>query len=174
MEIASEKMRADARRNYDLLITTATKMLALPGVNFSFNELAKRAGVGIGTLYRHFPTKHDLLEAVYARELSALNNKTFAETPADQALEKWLQKLVTYSKQSPGFEFLIVDASNDARSPLFAAAARLLRAAQDAKLMRSDVNTSELLGLIKGIVSTPGGTRELNKMLSVIIAGLKK
>jgi AcrR family transcriptional regulator len=173
MVLAPKNLRADARRNYDLLVATATNMLALPDPNFSFNELAKHAGVGIATLYRHFPTKQTLLEVIYSDKVSTLGDALFATLPADQALEAWLQRLVTLSRDSPGFQMLIDEALEEADSPLYMAGSNLLKSAQKASLLRNDVGIVELLGLIKSVIDAPQATHA-SKMLSVVLAGLRK
>jgi len=173
MILDPKNLRADARRNYYLLVATAANMLALPDPRFSFNELAKRAGVGIGTLYRHFPTKLTLLEVIYADKMTLLGETLFAKLPPDQALEAWLQKLVDVTMHSPGFQMLVDEARQEAKSPLCATGSHLLKAAQQASLLREDIGIRQLLGLVKGIVETSQAT-DANKMLSVVMAGLRK
>src|SRR5512138_3027998 len=100
MKSDPQTLRSDARRNYDLIVTTARNILALPNASFSFNDLAKRAGLGIGTLYRHFPTKQSLLEVVYTKKLAQLSKGVLGQLPPDQALEQWLRQLVLFSRSS--------------------------------------------------------------------------
>src|SRR5689334_13895051 len=95
----SPKLRADARRNRDKLVETAAAAFAEEGVEASLEEIARRAGVGIGTLYRHFPTREQLVEVVYRREVEGLiaaADELARELPADIALERWMQRFVDY------------------------------------------------------------------------------
>src|SRR5215472_5244918 len=93
--------RADARRNYERLIAAAAAVFAERGADdVSLEEIARRAGVGIGTLYRHFPTRQALLEAVYIDQVESLSARAGellrAESPAD-ALAEWLRAMVKFS-----------------------------------------------------------------------------
>src|SRR3954465_12491918 len=92
--------RADAARNYDRLVTAAREVFAEHGTDASLEEIARRAGVGIGTLYRRFPNRTALLEAVYVAEIQQVGNRAygFAEKlgPFD-ALAAWLSSFVGYS-----------------------------------------------------------------------------
>ncbi|TIV22160.1 MAG: helix-turn-helix transcriptional regulator, partial [Mesorhizobium sp.] len=91
---APKPLRADAQRNRDRLVEVAAQMFASDGVDASLEEIAKRAGVGIGTLYRHFPTREHLVEVVYRREVEGLCHAAedlAREHPADVALELWMQ-----------------------------------------------------------------------------------
>ena len=91
--------RADARRNYEQLIEAARGVFAEAGSNASLEEIARRAGVGIGTLYRHFPTRQALLEAVYVDEVEALSRSAseLAGLPPWDALAAWLRGYVSYA-----------------------------------------------------------------------------
>src|SRR5271169_4831875 len=96
---APKHLRADARRNRDKLIETAAAAFAEHGVDASLEEIARRAGVGIGTLYRHFPTREHLVEVVYRREVEALCAATddlARERAPDVALAEWMQRFVDY------------------------------------------------------------------------------
>ena len=88
--------RADARRNYEKLIEAARAAFADSGSQASLEEIARRAGVGIGTLYRHFPTRQALLEAVYVDEVEALSRSAdeLADLPPWDALAEWLRRYV--------------------------------------------------------------------------------
>src|SRR5260370_28602866 len=86
------RLRVDARRNRDKLIETAAAAFAEHGVDASLEDIARRAGVGIGTLYRHFPTREHLVEVVYRREvegLCAAADELASHHPPDVALERW-------------------------------------------------------------------------------------
>src|ERR1700733_7693879 len=90
--------RADALRNYERLIAAAREAFAEGGTATSLEEIARRAGVGIGTLYRNFPSRRDLLEAVYVEEVEALSRSAteFAEFEPWDALVAWLPRFVGY------------------------------------------------------------------------------
>src|SRR5476651_696805 len=91
--------RADARRNYEQLIEAARGVFAEAGSNASLEEIARRAGVGIGTLYRHFPTRQALLEAVYVDEVEAMARAAadLTELPPWDALSQWLHQYVRFA-----------------------------------------------------------------------------
>src|ERR1700730_15683050 len=96
--LARRPQRADARRNYETLIAVARETFATEGVSTSLEEIARKAGVGIGTLYRHFPTRQDLLESVYADDVEAVCRSAdeVADLPPWEALATWLQRFVGY------------------------------------------------------------------------------
>ena len=90
--------RADARRNYDKLVAAAREVFAEDGVEASLEEVARRAGVGIGTLYRHFPARQDLFDTLYLGEVEALCRSAdeLGELPAWDAFVSWADQLVAY------------------------------------------------------------------------------
>src|SRR5580704_12784974 len=94
-------MRADAQRNYARLLEAASSAFVEHGADdVSLEEIARRAGVGIGTLYRHFPTRQALLEAVYRDQVESLNARAEqlpGEAPPEQALERWLRALMAFA-----------------------------------------------------------------------------
>jgi len=95
----ARKPRADCARNRQLLIDAAKAGFSQAGLNVSLEEIARRAGVGIGTLYRHFPSREDVVEAVYRREVEQLAEAApqLLETlPADEALHQWMHLFVNY------------------------------------------------------------------------------
>src|ERR1700733_8279606 len=100
--VKQRPMRADARRNYELLVAQATEAFAERGADdVSLEEIARRAGVGIGTLYRHFPTRQALLEAVYRDQVDALEVLVAGLLQSDSpgaALAEWLAALMAFGK----------------------------------------------------------------------------
>src|SRR3984893_11193051 len=92
-------MRADARRNYEKLVASARAVFTADGTSAPLEEVAERAGVGIGTLYRHFPTRQALLEAVYVDEVEAMARAAadLAELPPWDALSQWLHQYVAFA-----------------------------------------------------------------------------
>src|SRR4051812_27348632 len=91
--------RADARRNFDALLAAARDAFAAQGTEASLEDIARRAGVGIGTLYRNFPTRQDLFEAVYVDEVNQLSESAaaVASLPPWEALTAWLKRFVAYA-----------------------------------------------------------------------------
>src|ERR1700712_3646213 len=99
IETASRPQRADARRNRDKLVSAAPEGFAEHGPAASLDDIARRAEVGIGTLYRHFPTRHALLEAVYLEEVEAIcqSAEGLSELDPWDALTTWLRRFVGYA-----------------------------------------------------------------------------
>src|SRR5689334_13276238 len=97
-ETVRRPQRADARRNFDALLAAARETFAQSSADASLEEIARRAGVGIGTLYRNFPTPRDLFEAVYVEEINqlAVAAVAVAELPPWEALRTWLERFVQY------------------------------------------------------------------------------
>ncbi|MBP2475305.1 AcrR family transcriptional regulator [Crossiella equi] len=92
-------MRADAKRNRDLLLASAVRLFTERGMDTTLDAVAKDAGVGIGTLYRHFPTREALIEAAYRSELAAVcaaADELLAELPPERALRVWMDRFVDY------------------------------------------------------------------------------
>ena len=186
-ERPEHQMRADARRNYDRLLAAAWESFAERGSDdVSLEEIARRAGVGIGTLYRHFPNRQALLEAVYRDQVVALGGRAAkllaAESPSD-ALAEWLRELVIFSstKRSLTKELLATLDSEASFLPVCKtvigqSTSALLERAQHAGEARADLTGSDLIRLSHGLVMAndmaPGDTAQLDRMLSVIVAGL--
>src|ERR1700688_4703084 len=107
---AGRPMRADAQRNYEKVLVAARDAFAEGGASTSLEAIARRAGVGIGTLYRHFPTRQALLEAVYENEVDELCRTAvdFQDVGEWEALEGWLRRFVAYmaTKQALAHELL--------------------------------------------------------------------
>ena len=98
-------LRADAPRNREKLLAAAVELFAERGTEGSLEEVAKRAGVGIGTLYRHFPTRDALVEAAYRNEVAQLRaaaDELLAELPPDEALEAFMRRFIEYGTAKRG------------------------------------------------------------------------
>ncbi|MFC3500370.1 TetR/AcrR family transcriptional regulator [Micromonospora krabiensis] len=150
--------RADARRNYDALIAAARTVFAESGAGASLEEVARRAGVGIGTLYRNFPSRRELFEAVYVDEVQALSRSAadLADLPPWDALVAWLHRFVGYVATKRALaEELIHDSDvfRSCRTEIFAAGEPLLRRAQDAGVARTDASFEDVVRLISGITA---------------------
>jgi AcrR family transcriptional regulator len=175
--------RADARRNYDKVIAAARDAFAEGGAATSLEEIARRAEVGIGTLYRNFPSRQALLEAVYLDEVEALcaSAGDYNELPAWDALVSWLHRFVQYmvTKQALAPELLSYvdrDASvfQDCRTALYAAGEPLLQRAQTAGAVRADTDLAEVIQLVGGIAkiqfAEPG---QIDHILDIALDGLR-
>ena len=124
-------MRADARRNYDRLLTAADAAFTQHGAEASLEDIARRAAVGIGTLYRHFPTRQILLEATFGGRLDALRDEAdnLASTaPPMPALTTWLRSLLRYVTEFRGLSELVMTTMRNHNSDLHASGIGMRRA----------------------------------------------
>ena len=175
--------RADALRNYEKLVGAAREAFAQDGTSASLEEIARRAQVGIGTLYRHFPNRQTLLEAVYVDEVEALCRSAadFAELPPWDALVAWLHRFVAYlaTKQALAQELLnYVDRDaalfQGCRLGLYAAGEPLLQRAQLARVVRADTNLTEIIQMVGGIAKIPSAEPEqIDHILDMALDGLR-
>ncbi len=159
------KLRADAFRNREKLVDVATAAFAENGVQTSLEDIARRAGVGIGTLYRHFPTRGHLVETIYRRELESLAGaaEDLANRYApDVALEEWMHRFVSYIATKRGLAESLKPLMTSNAS-LFAegfAAVRsafdgLVQTAGERGLIRTDIDTADLMQALSSIYSMP-------------------
>ncbi len=157
-------MRADARRNYERLLKVAVEAFAEHGEGASLDDIAKRAGVGSGTLYRHFPTRHALLEAAYLDRIEAIAARAdalAAGLPPGEALVEWLYELGAGMIRIRGLKVLLGPAVTDGDSTVAtacgdsvkSAAGRLVRAAQQEGTLRGDVEPIDILRLVHGVAA---------------------
>jgi AcrR family transcriptional regulator len=175
--------RADALRNYERLIAAAREAFSECGTSASLEEIARRAQVGIGTLYRHFPNRQTLLEAVYVDEVQALCRSAadLAELSPWDALVGWLHRFVGYlaTKQALAEELLsYVDRDADlfqtCRTGLFAAGEPLLARAQQAGVVRADTDLAEVIQMVGGIAKIPSlAPEQLDHILGMALDGLR-
>jgi AcrR family transcriptional regulator len=175
--------RADARRNYDRLMAAAFEAFTEGGSATSLEEIARRAGVGIGTLYRHFPTRQDLLLAVYVEEVDALCRSAddLRDQPPWEALNAWLHRFVGYmaTKQALSEElFAYVDRNADVfqgcRTAFYGAGEPLLVRAQDAGVVRTDLEIGDVVAMVAGIAKIPSSTPErIERVLGIALDGLR-
>jgi AcrR family transcriptional regulator len=158
---ASRRLRADATRNRERLLSVAAATFAAKGPEVPLEEIARTAGVGIGTVYRHFPTRDALIEAVYRHEVGVLcdsADELLATLPPDQALSEWMQRFVGHVALKRGMSTALKsmmgsDAKlfEDSRARMHAAASRLLAAGVAAGTVRDDVDGADLLRAVGGI-----------------------
>jgi AcrR family transcriptional regulator len=150
--------RADARRNFDALLVAARDAFAENGTEASLEDIARRAGVGIGTLYRNFPTRRDLFTSVYVSDVEQLCQaaEDVAGLPPWDALVTWLDGFVGYAARKRA----IIEALNrdsemfsSCRTSLYVAGEPLLERAQQAGVVRADLSFDDLLRMVSGITS---------------------
>jgi AcrR family transcriptional regulator len=175
--------RADARRNYEKVIAAARDAFAEGGAETSLEEIARRAQVGIGTLYRHFPNRQALLEAIYVGEVEELCRSTadLAKLPPWDALVGWLHGFLDYlaTKQALATELLTyferdADVFTKCRTALYAAGGPLLLRAQEAGVARADTDLAEVIQLVIGISKIPSGERaQTVHILDIALDGLR-
>jgi AcrR family transcriptional regulator len=175
--------RADARRNYDKVLAAAREAFAEGGESTSLEEIARRAGVGIGTLYRHFPNRQALLEALYVGEVEEMCRSAAELDDADpwEALTGWVENFIGYlaTKRALAAELLnYLDQDAElfqiCRTSLFAAGEPLLKRAQDAGVVRRDVGIGEVIQMVGGIAKIPMSEPEqIARILRVALDGLR-
>lgn len=176
--------RADAARNYDLLVTAAREAFAEHGTDTSLEEIARRARVGIGTLYRRFPSRTALLEAVYVDEIQSVCDRAYdfdRELEPFEALAAWLRSFVGYglSKKSLASE-LTVALGKD--SPFFAACKAnvqeagqlLLDKAKATGEVRPELELMDIMRLVGGInMGRDMEPEQANRLLDIVLCGLR-
>ena len=183
---AQKPLRVDAQRNRDRLVEVAAQAFAADGVDASLEEIAKRAGVGIGTLYRHFPTREHLVEVVYRREVEGLCHaaEELARLhPADAALELWMQRFVDYIATKRGLatslRLLLTTNStlfSDTSGRVSGAMRSLVEAAAASGKIRADVDASDVMHALGGIYSapnTPDWRERSGRLVKLLMDGLR-
>ena len=179
-------LRADARRNRDRLVEVAKAAFSERGAEAALEDIARRAGVGVGTLYRHFPTREHLVEAVYRQEVEALSLAAEAlarDYPPDRALAEWMQRFVGYIAAKRGMagslRLLISSKSglfSDASGLVQGALHRLVDAAREAGSIRDDVDASDIFHALSGIYNapdTPEWQDRSRRMIALLMDGLR-
>jgi AcrR family transcriptional regulator len=176
--------RADARRNYEKVLAAAREAFAEGGESTSLEEIARRAEVGIGTLYRHFPNRQALLEALYVDEVDEVCRA--AADRADvtdpwEALDGWFDRLVGYigTKRALAAEllnYLEQDAPlfQTCRTSLFAAGEPLLTRAQEAGVVRPDVDIGDVIQMVVGMAKVPtSDPAQTSHLMRIALDGLR-
>ncbi|NUU21866.1 MAG: TetR/AcrR family transcriptional regulator [Streptomycetaceae bacterium] len=172
--------RADARRNYELLLTAAKQVFGEYGAGAPLDEVARRAGVGNATMYRHFPTRRDLLVAVYSDEVGELGARATAlaeELPPGDALFAWLGEFAAHVADKRDLALAVPE--GDDREGLFAqwhavmreTAATLLDAARGAGAVRPDLAAPDLLALANGVAVTGADAAGRARLLGIVRHG---
>jgi AcrR family transcriptional regulator len=190
-EPAERPLRADARRNRDLIIAAAEALFLRDGADASLEEMARRAGVGSATLHRHFPTRKSLLETVYLDHVKELCDATESlaadHDPAD-ALIAWLQLIGARAMVNNALAAAIAageggrdgddtpDGLQSCHAMIATAGAALLDRAVDAGAVRSDVDISDLLKLVNAIALAEGRNGDTsddeNRLLTLALSGI--
>jgi AcrR family transcriptional regulator len=182
---ASKPLRADASRNRAKLIDTAREVFADRGSAATVEEIAKAADVGVGTFYRHFPKRIDLVEAVYREDvegLVALADDLSRSAEPWPALVGWLEAFVLYAQAKrtlltelhEAFE-RDPEAAVQLRESIAAAAGSVLRRAQQAGQARAGLDHSDLMQLVGGMCMARGGSLEQNqRLLGFVLAGIRE
>jgi AcrR family transcriptional regulator len=175
-------VRVDVRRNYQRLLTAATDVFTEEGADASMVAVARRADVGIATLYRHFPTRQDLMEALLTDRYDALSDRArelLADPSPGDALVTWLRAFITHVTAFRGMAASVMITLRDERSELFASC-HLMRAsgeelftrAQLAGVVRPDVSYRDLLKLVGAIaMATEQTPEEADRLLALAMRG---
>jgi AcrR family transcriptional regulator len=151
--------RADARRNFDALLAAARAAFNRDGIDVPLEDIARQAGVGIATLYRNFPTRSDLVEAVYVSEIEELLQAAHdaGEREPWEALEAWLRRFSGYvATKLAMLQGLNKDSGmlRTCRAALFEAANPLFERAQAAGQVRTDTNLDDVMRLVSGVTAS--------------------
>lgn len=185
-EAAEERpMRADARRNYERLVAAAREVFTRDGGGASMEAIAKQAGVGVGTLYRHFPKRIDVVEAVYRTDVDQL--VAAAEAAAEQddpweGLVDWIQAFILYARGKRTFLNELVEAFDknpelrvSCRERVEQAIELVLGRAQAAGVVRNDLNGADLMQLIGPMCTNSTLTEEQGqRLVGMILDGLRR
>lgn len=183
----SRPMRADARRNYDRLLGAARAAFSEHGTDAALEDIARRAGVGIGTLYRHFPNRHALMNAVFQEALAELIDRSRELAAAEQpcrGLVEWLGAIITHAGAYRGLAQALMSTSRDETSalaqcnvPLREAGAALLARAQACGAVRAEVSIDDLMQLTNAIAlaseQSPDDPELADRLLALTLRGLK-
>ncbi len=183
-QLAQRKPRADAERNRDRILEVAKDAFTRFGVNASLDEIAKQAGVGAGTLYRHFPSRETLIEAVYRTEVEKLAaaERTFSETmPPIDALRAWMMLFVDYIAAKkiigPALNTLLGGASQvfeSSHAQIGEAIRSLVKRAIKGGDIRKDLDPLDLLRALIGVsnvASSPDWQQSARRLVDILITG---
>ncbi|MEV0949011.1 helix-turn-helix domain-containing protein [Promicromonospora sp. NPDC050249] len=178
-------LRADAQRNRERLIATAAEAFA-SGQAVSLDAIARRAGVGSGTLYRHFPTREDLVEEVYRDQVRTLRDDALvllAEERPVRALHAWMLRFAEWAGERRGICEALVAMSATGRfgtgpvcDEVQAVLGMILEAGTVAGELRADVDPVDVGGILAGVLSVAGApeqSAQLDRMLGVVVDGLR-
>jgi AcrR family transcriptional regulator len=176
--------RADARRNYERLVEAARKVFAEQGGSASMEAIAKQAGVGVGTLYRHFPKRIDVVEAVWRDDIDVLVDSVdggLGELEPWVALEAWLRAYVDYGRTKRVYLNELHEAFEKdpamkvaSRDRVTSAAEKVLERAQAAGVARRDINGADLMQLVSPMCTSPTlEPAQGDRLIGMILDGLR-
>jgi AcrR family transcriptional regulator len=178
-------VRADAQRNIDTLLKTAMAVFATSGVDAPVREIAEKAGVGVGTIYRHFPQRSGLIAAVFRREIDACANTASVlagEHEPGEALARWMQRYVEFIAAKRGLAKALHsgDPAFDTLPAYFKqrlepALRALLKSAASSDQVRTDIDAEELLGAVASLCmhAYEKGPKQARRMVSLLVDGLR-
>jgi AcrR family transcriptional regulator len=183
----TRKPRADSARNRQSLIDAAKAGFAEIGLNVSLEEIARRAGVGIGTLYRHFPSREAVVEAVYRREVEQLAEavpQLIERLPPGEALHQWMHLFVDYIATKRLIAPSLTSAVGSRSTALYASSSELIngaistlvKRAIDRDEVRRDCNASDLLRALIGVSygnPDPGWQASARRLIDILMDGLR-
>jgi len=185
-EIEPKPLRADARRNRDRLLASASRLFVEQGLDATVDMIAKDAGVGMGTLYRHFPTREALIEAAYRTQLDAVCDaaaELVESVGAEEALRTWMDRFLDYVTTKMGMKdalhAVISSGGNPfahSRQRLLDALTTLLAATGGAGVTRTDVSTEDVLLSLSGVALAAGAPErreQAGRMLDLLLDGLR-
>lgn len=176
---AQRPHRKDAARNYDALLAAAREAFAEHGAEASLEDIARRAGVGIGTLYRNFPTRRALFESVYADEVNALCQAALEVAGKEpwEALTAWLGRFAGYMVTKRAVREALEGDSEifqACRDSMYAAGGPLFQRAQQAGQARRDMDFGDLLRMVAGITATAfTDDAQRDRVLSIALDGVR-
>jgi AcrR family transcriptional regulator len=177
-DVPDRPLRADARRNRDKILAAARAAFAASGYGVPLDEIAALAGVGPGTVYRHFPAKEALFEAVVTARVEDLVDDARARAAAGDAGRAFFGFLARIAAEAAAKRDLpdAIAITGSLQQDLHAALDVLLRHAQDAGAVRADISTAELIVLLKGLIRSiqdASGSAMSAKLLAVVADGLR-
>lgn len=179
----TEPIRSDARRNREKLLEVATAAFATAeGRPVSLEAIAREAGVGIGTLYRHFPSREALVEAIYRAELAevaATAEQLLKRHPPKAALRRWMDRYASFVAAKRGMAeslHAMFDSGalqrSQTRDSIVGAVEVLLQAGADDGSLRSDVHAEDVVSSLVGIFLASGSPEQTGRLLDLLVAGV--
>ncbi|MFC0504382.1 TetR/AcrR family transcriptional regulator [Micromonospora costi] len=183
---APRPLRADAQRNRQRLLDAAVRAFSQSGPEVTLESIARAAGVGIGTLYRHFPTREALVEAAYRNELGKLCDAApdlLDRLPPERAVRAWMDLFIDYLAAKRGMadalRLVIATGANpyaESRDRLYGALDLLLRAGAEAGTVRADVAVADVLASLSGVslaAGEPDRRDQARRLLDLLMDGLR-
>ena len=174
--------RADARRNFDALLAAARDAFNRDGIDVPLEDIARQAGVGIGTLYRNFPTRTDLVQAVYVDEVEAMANAAaeLEELPPWDALSQWLHQYVGFAATKRALNEALMETDPNSsvlvtcRTAITGAGTALVERAQRAGVVRNDTSFMDVVRMVGAIAMVPTEDPEQKeRLLELALDGLR-